>query len=64
MAKDKPSKKDVKSERTVVVSFRIAESLHQELTKLAQGKTDEAGLELTPSGMARRLVVEAIKVKK
>jgi hypothetical protein len=61
MAKDKPTKKDSKSEKTVVVSFRIAESLHQELAKLAQGKTDEAGLELTPSGMARRLVVEALR---
>ena len=61
MAKEKPSKKDSKSEKTVVVSFRIAESLHKELAKLAQGQADEAGLELTPSGMARRLVIKAIK---
>lgn len=61
MAKENPSKKDAKSEKTVVVSFRIAESLHQELAKLTQGQTDEAGLELTPAGMARRLVIKAIK---
>ncbi len=55
------AKKDGKSKRTIVVSFRIANSLHQEL---AQGETDEAGLELTPSGMARRLVIEALRATK
>jgi hypothetical protein len=46
--------------KTKVVSFRIAEDLHDVLERHAAKHRDESGVPLNASGLARRLVMAAI----
>lgn len=59
MARDK--KNSVKSEQTVLVSFKLSHDLHEKLRAYADNQTDESGLKLSPSLAARRLMLEGLK---
>lgn len=62
MAK-KSNEKTSKVETTRVVSFRIVVELYDILEKQGSELRDETGLPLNASGMARRLVLNALKTR-
>lgn len=44
-----------------LVSFKLSRDLYKQLKEAAEGQTDEAGGNLSPSQMARRLMLQALK---
>lgn len=61
MAKVKDRKEPVNSDNTVLISFKVSNELHKLLSDYAETQHDEAGLKLSPSLAARRLMLEALK---
>jgi hypothetical protein len=50
-----------KKPSTQLISYKISPELCKKLQKYADTQTDEAGLELSPSLAARRLMLESLK---
>jgi hypothetical protein len=49
------------ADNTKLVSFKISHDLFKELERYAASQKDEAGLLLSPSLAARRLMLDALK---
>ena len=56
MAKDKSKKDELE-----LVSYKLSKKFHRQLKDYAETQTDEAGIDLSPSQAARRLMLEALK---
>lgn len=56
MAKSKGEK-----DKLPLVSFKLAKELYKQLEEYSKTQTDEAGIQLSPSQAARRLMLEALK---
>jgi len=50
-----------KKPNTQLISYKISPELYKKLQKYADTQKDEAGLTLSPSLAARRLMLEALK---
>lgn len=60
MAKVK-TKSAANSEKSELVSFKLSRELYEKLGEYAETQVDEAGLKLSPSQAARRLMLDALK---
>lgn len=50
-----------KDDLLVLVSFKVSKALYEQLMEYAKSQKDDAGVQLSPSLAARRLMYEGLK---